>query len=489
MEEDRQNLHTQQALITAILASANDAIIGSDVSGTVIVWNHAASLLFGYAAKEILGQPFSLLFPEGQLPECQTLIKLLQQSRVLGQFETTIRCKDEMELPVSLTISAIHDEAEASSVKGLSFIVRDFSSMYKLAQRLTQSERRFKQVVEAAPNAMALTDRLGQIEMVNAKAEQIFGYSRADLMGKPMEMLIPQRFRQEYQVLRNNYISGTGANLADHCRDLLALRKDGHEFPIEIGFNPIDTDGGIRILAAIVDISERKRFIDELSRRNQELDNFAYVASHDLKSPLRGVGQLATWIEEDLETQINEETREHLHLMRARITRMEKLLDDLLLYFRADRLGGAIESVNFAELVRDVFDLCCTDRSFDLELQGSFPESPTHKVALELVFRNLINNAIKHHDKRSGHIIIRSLPTAQHYIFEVADDGCGIAPEHRERVFGMFQTLRPRDEVEGSGMGLAVIKKTIETLGGSISLGDNQPRGAVFRFSWPREVE
>lgn len=487
--EDQQNLIEQQALLTAIVASANDAIIGSDVNGIIIVWNNAASLLFGHAASDVLGQPFTLLFPEGQLPECQTLIKLLQQSSVLGQFETAILCKDGTELPVSLTISAIHDETD-DSIKGLSFIVRDFSSMYKLAQRMTQSERRFKQVVEAAPNAMILTDELGHIEMVNEKTEQIFEYTRSELMGKPMEMLIPQRSLEGYRGLRNNYLRAQETPLLiDHNPDLLALKKDGSEFPIEIGLNPIDTDSGIHILAAIVDISERQRFIDELSRRNQELDNFVYVASHDLKSPLRGVVQLATWIEEDLAGNIGEETREHLHMMRGRVTRMEKLLDDLLLYFRADRLGGAIESVDFSELVRDVFDLCCTDRSFDLELQGSFPYSATQKVALELVFRNLINNAIKHHDKRSGHIVVRSLPAEQNFIFEVADDGRGIAPEHRERVFGMFQTLRPRDEVEGSGMGLAVIKKTIESLGGAISLGDNQPRGAVFRFSWPKVSE
>jgi len=174
--------------------------------------------------------------------------------------------------------------------------------------------------------------------------------------------------------------------------------------------------------------------------------------------------------------------------MRMRIKRMEKLLDDLLLYFRAGQSGGSVERIDVAELVRDVFDLCCSDKSFRLELQGEFPRYHTHKVPLELVFRNLISNSIKHHDTRQGCIVVQAIPNDQWLEFAVCDDGPGIAPEHRERVFAMFQTLRPRDEVEGSGMGLAIIKKTIESLGGSIALSDNQPHGAIFRFTWPRKT-
>lgn len=476
------------ALLAAIVNSSDDAIIGSDLNGHIISWNHAASLLFGHAHAAILGRPFAVLFPDGQLPDHQTLGQLLQKNSAIGQFETMGRRADGSEIPVSLTISAIRDTS--SNMFGLSLSARDFSSGYKMAARLTQSERHFRQVVNAAPNAMILVNSQGQIELINERCEQLFGYTRAELIGNSLDMLVPERFREQHPQRRATYFAHPGEPVMAKGRELFALHKDGREFPVEVGLNPIETADGIKILSAIVDMSERKRFTDELSRRNQELKDFAYVASHDLKAPLRGVNQLATWITEDLEGQINEETSEHLHLMRVRITRMEKLLDDLLLYFRADNLGGSIENIDFAEMVRDVFELSCNNPSFDLELQGVFPKAETHKVALELVLRNLINNAIKHHDKASGHIIVRSIPSPdeQYYLFEVADDGPGIAPEHYERVFAMFQTLRPRDEVEGSGMGLAVIKKTIESLGGSISLAANQPRGSAFRFSWPKVV-
>ena len=476
------------ALLAAIVNSSDDAIIGSDLNGRIITWNNAASGLFGHVRDAILGQPFESLFPAGQLPDHVTLTQLLQQNSAIGQFETMGRRADGSEIPVSLTISAIRDAS--GNIFGLSLSARDFSNGYKMAARLTQSERHFRQVVNAAPNAMILVGSNGLIEMANGRAEQLFGYTRAELMGQPLDMLVPERFREPDPGLPATCFAQQEAATISKASELYALRKDGTEFPVEVGLNPIDTADGVKTLSAIVDMSERKRFTDELSRRNQELKDFAYVASHDLKAPLRGVNQLATWITEDLEGQINEETSEHLHLMRVRITRMEKLLDDLLLYFRADNLGGSTECIDFAEMARDVFELCCNNPSFALELQGSFPQADTHKVALELVLRNLINNAIKHHDKASGHIIVRSLPSPdeQYYLFEVADDGPGIAPEHYERVFAMFQTLRPRDEVEGSGMGLAVIKKTIESLGGTISLAANAPRGVAFRFSWPRVV-
>ncbi len=475
-------------LLAAIVNSSDDAIIGSDLNGHIISWNHAASLLFGHAHAGILGRPFAVLFPDGQLPDHQTLAQLLQKNNAIGQFETMGRRADGNEIPVSLTISAIRDAS--GNMFGLSLSARDFSSGYKMAARLTQSERHFRQVVHAAPNAMILVNSQGQTELINERCEQMFGYTRAELLGNTLDMLVPERFRGQHPERRAAYFAHPDEPAMGKGRELYALHKDGTEFPVEVSLSPIETADGMKVLSAIVDMSERQRFTDELARRNQELKDFAYVASHDLKAPLRGVSQLATWISEDLAGQINEETGEHLHLMRVRISRMEKLLDDLLLYFRADNLGGSIECIDFAEMVRDVFELCCNNPSFSLELEGSFPLAPTHKVALELVLRNLINNAIKHHDKASGHITVRALPSPDpaYYLFEVADDGPGIAPEHRERVFAMFQTLRPRDEVEGSGMGLAVIKKTIESLGGSISLGDNQPRGAAFRFSWPRLV-
>ncbi|BBB62351.1 hypothetical protein UNDKW_4078 [Undibacterium sp. KW1] len=471
----------QEERFRLVVEAAPNAMVMIDSQGKIEMVNAQTETIFGYEREELLGQPMEVLIPERfrhHHPGLRSHFFTQPSSRSMGTGRDLFGLrKDGTEFPVEIGLNPIET---ADGLKVLSAIV-DISERKRL-------EERFRLVVEAAPNAMVMIDGRGIIEMVNAQTEHLFAYPRDELLGQPMEMLIPARFRSQHPDLRVHYFTSPSTRAMGSGRDLFGLRKDGSEFQIEIGLNPIHTADGLKVLSAIVDISERKRFTDELSRRNQELNNFAYVASHDLKSPLRGVDQLATWLTEDLAGKIDDETNEHLRLMRIRIKRMERLLDDLLLYFRAGQLGGSVEHIDFAELVRDVFELCCPDQSFRLELQGEFPRCHTHKVPLELVFRNLMSNAIKHHDTKKGCIVVRSMPNEQWLEFSVSDDGPGIPAEHTERVFAMFQTLRPRDEVEGSGMGLAIIKKTIESLGGSIRLSANQPRGTVFSFTWPRNM-
>ena len=355
-----------------------------------------------------------------------------------------------------------------------------------------QPESQFQQVVEMAPNAMVMIDKDGTIEMVNAQAEKIFGYARTELLGQTVDLLLPVRFRAQHPHHRDTFFANPIPRAMGSGRDLFGLRKDGSEFPVEIGLNPITTSSGVKVLSAIIDISERiearhriEAQLNELLRINVELNNFSYVASHDLKSPLRGIDQLATWIEDDLADTLNPETREHLRLMRSRIKRMERLLDDLLAYSRVGRTDDEIATVNTAALINDIVDLIATNKRIDLQLGPDLPVFQTRKVPLELVLRNLISNAIKHHDKAEGCIRISARIHSGWIQFCVSDNGPGIAPRHHERVFGMFQTLKPRDEIEGSGIGLALVKKAVESLGGKVWLESDGQSGCTFFFTWP----
>lgn len=226
----------------------------------------------------------------------------------------------------------------------------------------------------------------------------------------------------------------------------------------------------------------------ELRRSNTELEQFAYVASHDLKAPLRAIDSIATWIEEDLESVIDEQTRDNLGLMRGRISRMENLLTDLLDYSRVGRTAEKIDIVDTGQLVKNVFAMLGASNGFTLQCTTPMPTFMTACVPLERIFHNLIGNALKHHDRDSGAVTIATELGEEFYVFTVTDDGPGIDQEYHERIFKMFQTLRPRDEVEGSGMGLALVRKIIENNGGTIRI-ENTPgtRGSSFVFSWPKE--
>jgi PAS domain S-box-containing protein len=257
-----------------------------------------------------------------------------------------------------------------------------------------------------------------------------------------------------------------------------------------------DHDGRpVRVIGVNLDITARKqaeaaqqRLLAEVSRSNTDLEQFAFVASHDLKAPLRAIDSLASWLQEDLEPVLTAESRRHLGLLRQRSGRMERLLEDLLAYSRAGRTAADLVSVDVGRLVADIAELLNPPPGFVIQLQPPAPVFTTAATPLRQVLTNLIANAIKHHDQPKGVIQVAVRDQGEFYEFSVADDGPGILPEFHERIFGMFQTLRPRDEVEGSGIGLALVKRIVTRYGGGVTVECRQPRGSRFRFRWPKEI-
>ena len=213
----------------------------------------------------------------------------------------------------------------------------------------------------------------------------------------------------------------------------------------------------------------------DLRRTNEELEQFAYVASHDLKAPLRGIENLVGWIEEDLEGSLTGDVQTNMDLLKSRVQRLESLLDDLLAYSRAGRADVAFAQVDTKALVEELAQLVSPPEGFEIVAADDLPTVKAAKAPLTQAFQNLIGNAIKHHDRPGeGHVRVDAQPSADMVEFVVTDDGAGIPEQFRERVFGMFQTLRPRDEVEGSGMGLAIVRKLVERQGGKVWLTEDE---------------
>lgn len=232
-------------------------------------------------------------------------------------------------------------------------------------------------------------------------------------------------------------------------------------------------------------LAKVQRRQEELERSNRDLDQFAYVASHDLKAPLRAIATLAGWIEEDLRDQLTGDSKEQMKLLRSRVARMDALIEGVLHYSRVGRMESEGEEVDVGELLKEVVELQAPPPGFTIAVDSDMPTLTTKRLRLGQVFSNLINNAIKYHHRSTGRIDVRARRRGDFYEFTVEDDGPGIAPEHHDRVFVMFQTLQPRDQLESTGLGLALVKKLIEEEGGKITLESEAGRGARFRFTWP----
>jgi light-regulated signal transduction histidine kinase (bacteriophytochrome) len=224
-----------------------------------------------------------------------------------------------------------------------------------------------------------------------------------------------------------------------------------------------------------------------LERSNRELDQFAYVASHDLKAPLRGIANLTQWIEEDLGDMVTGETREHMALLKGRVHRMEALIDGILLYSRAGRVAEATRTVDVQELLTETIELLAPRPPAAIALESPMPVLVTERVPLQQVFMNLLGNALKYGDRPDIRVTVRAEDEGERVRFAVSDNGPGIAPQYHERIWQIFQTLAARDKVEGTGIGLSVVRKLVETRGGRAWVESQPGEGTTFYFTWPRE--
>lgn len=223
-----------------------------------------------------------------------------------------------------------------------------------------------------------------------------------------------------------------------------------------------------------------------LQQSNEELERFAYICSHDLKSPLRAIDNISQWLEEDLGDALQGKSREDMAELRKRVKRMEKLLDDTLAYARIDpkMQSENNERINGRTLVEDVVALIAPPKTFTVKIGEDLARITVNRMPLHQVLYNLVNNAIRHCGKDAGTVEIDVEDGGSHYIFSVHDDGQGIAPEYHQKIFEMFQSLNPRDQQKSSGMGLAIVKKILVSCGGEIMLESDIGKGALMRFTW-----
>lgn len=344
----------------------------------------------------------------------------------------------------------------------------------------------YARIIDASPSGLVHVAAGGEIRLVNHCIEEMFGYERSELVGQSVDLLLPQRFQAEHVALRHRFLATSSMRIMGAGRDIVAVRKDGTEFPVEIGLNPITVDGEVSVIAAVQDITVRVAARQELERSNADLAEFAHAASHDLKAPLRGISHLAEWINEEIADVASPQALENLAMLRARATRMQALLDGLLAYAQVGRTQVSIETFDVGGMIRDLVGTLPLPAGFAVLLDGEMPTITTERLPLERVLQNLIDNAVKHHDRPTGQVLIGARREGKRIRFSVADDGPGIPPRYHQRIFQMFKTLARRDDVEGNGIGLAIVKKKVEMHGGQVTVESAPPaRGTRFIFTWP----
>ncbi len=252
---------------------------------------------------------------------------------------------------------------------------------------------------------------------------------------------------------------------------------------------------GVLFLFIVREMAERKQaeeqralLVHELESANEELRNFGYVVSHDLKAPLRAIGSLADWISTDYADKFDDEGKEHMRLLIGRVRRMDGLIDGILQYSRVGRVRETIVAVDLNQLVREVIDMLAPPKNITISIGNSLPTVMTEPTRVQQLFQNLLSNAIKYMDKPDGEIRIACAAEGRQWKFSIADNGPGIDQQHFEKIFQLFQTLAPRDRVESTGVGLALVKKIVEMYGGRIWLESALGRGSTFFFTLPQTV-
>jgi signal transduction histidine kinase len=226
---------------------------------------------------------------------------------------------------------------------------------------------------------------------------------------------------------------------------------------------------------------------EELEALNREIEQFTYVAAHDLKSPLRGVANLAQWIEEEMSDALTPDTQRYFQLLHGRVVRMETIIDGLRQYAQVGKGEAYKEMVNLPQLVEELFAKSAPPAQFKISIQSELPDFIAEKSHLEQIFFQLLDNAVRHHDREDGRITVTAQEASDYYQFAVSDDGPGIDPRYHDKAFAIFQTLQPRDIREGAGVGLPLIKKLIEARGGSIRLRSETGQGTTISFTWPKQ--
>jgi PAS domain S-box-containing protein len=476
----------------ALLDLVREGIIVRDLYGTIVYWSAGAVSLYGWTQEEALGQvSHKLLRCISTLPVAEIEKQVVATGIWEGEMIHTTKTGAQMVVESKWTLT----RTDRGVPQGFLEVNHDITARKRADASLKDSERRFRAVADTANEGIVTADEKGVIRYWNPGAALMFGRSEDQSVGQPLTIMMPERFQAAHAAGMQHHLTSQTSSMIGRTTELVGRRKDGSEFPLEISLSSFQTSKGLFFSAILRDITERKtaeralvQKNDELGRSNQELEQFAYVASHDLQEPLRMVANYTKLLGSRYKDKLDSDGQEFVDFAVDGALRMQALIHDLLQFARVGTRGKEFKAAPVAGILEDaVANLSGAIEESKAEVVvGDMPTIKCDASQLTQVFQNLIGNALKFRKPETTPAVRVTATNADGmWTFAISDNGIGIDPKYFERIFQMFQRLHGRGEYPGTGIGLALVKKIVERHGGRITVSSEPGQGTTFAFSIP----
>lgn len=468
-----------QFFLASIVESSQDAIVGATPEGTILSWNGGAERLCGYSAQEAEGRSIALILPPDRAEELQGYAASALKGKGVEGLETVLRRKDGSLVNVALTFSPLRDRK--GDVAGTSMIAIDITERKLAETALKESEERYRRIVETTQDGVWVADAAGRTTFVNARVQELLGYTAAEMMGAPLEGFVPKEDRP----LLASHLERRRKGLREQY-DLRLRRKDGGDLWVIVSAAPLASAGGeyAGTFAMITDITARKKAEADLARSNTDLEAFSFSVSHDLRAPLRSLQGFSKALLEDYSGVLDITGKDYALRIAAAADRMDVMVSDLLDYSRLTRAKLELGTVDLESEVRHVLSQMAEDlrkREATVNVKWPLPEAMGERQALRRILSNLISNASKFVAPGVKPSVLLWVEPRDGWVrVWVEDNGIGIAPDDQERIWRVFERLHGDDTYAGTGIGLSIVRRGAEGMGGRAGVESSPGQGSRF---------